>query len=267
MLDFSMRNLALLMCLALTLLPNVSNASDYTWSGEYVDGHPKYCAVGVIGTPNFVLWSNQQCAEERAKFARLQRAGFPPITGASSTAEATGRTSTGASSTAVAPGRTSRSTADNFLSKGTPIPVQAMSGYNSYAALAGEKLRYEVMEDVVVGGLVIAKRGDTAYGRAQEALRGGCTLSIIYCFSRQAASLRVSVDDVYNFCGDTIHVYFDRSEYRSVRTGFLHSNDNVVIAKGQAYLAVTDRPQRVCGETTSAPDSTPPETALQTSDH
>jgi hypothetical protein len=142
---------------------------------------------------------------------------------------------------------------------------------HSYAALSGEKIHYEVVENVIVNGSVIAKAGDTAYGKAQEALRGECGFSFIICWvQRRGSSLRVSVDEIYNFCGDTIHVDFDRSEYRSgMWSGFGLWGDNkdIVIAKGQEYLAATDRPQRVCGEQTTAQDPPPPKKALHTSDH
>jgi hypothetical protein len=95
---------------------------------------------------------------------------------------------------------------------------------------------------VIVNGTVIAKAGDTAYGKVQEAHHGNEWLPL---FGGNGSLLRVSVEEVYNFCGDAIHVDFDRSEYRTSELGLFSSNKDIVIAKGQQYLAETDRPQRV----------------------
>jgi hypothetical protein len=133
-----------------------------------------------------------------------------------------------------------------FVPRDTTIVVRTIEALNSYSAKTGTKIRYEVAQDVVVSGRVIAKTGDTAQGAVQEGQAGDeGILGIGY----KAANLRVSVDEVYNFCGDTIHVDFDRSEYRR-RQGVFGSNKDVQVIKGQKYAAFTDRVQRLCGEAT-----------------
>ena len=118
---------------------------------------------------------------------------------------------------------------------------------SSYGASAGEKIRYTVVNDVVINGMLVAKAGDSAVGQVQEAQRGKNTdLSLEY----QAADLRVSVDSIYNYCGDTISVLFDRVEYRR-RQGVFGSNADITIKQGQQYAAIVDHPQKICATTTT----------------
>jgi hypothetical protein len=238
----------------------------FTWDSERQGDHPRNCIISDASSTIIMPWYSSPCDGAREQWAQGQVSALQTHYAASSTPVQV--TSQGASpSTAVL----NRSPGVTFLPKGTPIAVRTMSGHNSYAVLSGEKIRYEVVEDVIVNGSVIAKAGDTAYGKAQEAQRGECGFSLIICWTHATgASLRVSVDEVYNFCGDTIHVDYDRSEYRSgiwAGSGLFGNNSDVVIAKGQTYLAETDRPQRVCGERTTAQDPPPPKQALRTSDH
>lgn len=111
-------------------------------------------------------------------------------------------------------------------------------------------------QDAIVDGRVVAKSGDTADGQVEEGQNGE---------SGKAANLRVSVDDVYNFCGDTVHVEFDRTESRK-NQGVFGSKKDVRIGKGQRYVAVTDRPQRVCTEATTATPAPIPAEALRTNE-
>jgi hypothetical protein len=139
-----------------------------------------------------------------------------------------------------------------FVPRDTIVVVRTIEAPNSYSAKTGTKIRYEVAQDVIANGHVVAKTGDTAQGAVQEGQAGD---EGVLGFGYKAANLRVSVDEVYNFCGDTVHVDFDRSEYRR-RQGVFGSNKDVQVIKGQKYAAYTDRVQRLCGEATT--EAAPP---------
>lgn len=151
-----------------------------------------------------------------------------------------------------------------FVPRGKEIVVRTVAGYNSYSAKTGAKLRFEVVNDVIVNGFAIAKAGDAAEGTVQEAQQGD--EGGYYGIGWKAANLRVSVDEIYNFCGDTIHVTFDRSEYRR-RQGLFGSNKDVQIIKGQMYVPLTDRAQKVCAEPSTDLEEPIPVQALRTADH
>jgi hypothetical protein len=142
-----------------------------------------------------------------------------------------------------------------WLPKGTYFPVHTMQSYSSYGAGVGSKLRFELSQDVIVKGYLIAMAGDTAEGTVQNAM----TASKIP-FMGRGGDLRVSVDKVYSYCGDTIAVDFDRSEYRRARDGAIlgvismFTEGDILITRGQQYLAFSDRPQRVCAARTAVVD-------------
>jgi hypothetical protein len=81
-----------------------------------------------------------------------------------------------------------------------------------------------VAQDVVIDGYVIAKAGDAAEGQILESRTGEAANA--FGFGYEAGDLRVSVDSVYNFCGDTLAMTFDRTVYerplarRAVVVGF-----------------------------------------------
>jgi len=137
-----------------------------------------------------------------------------------------------------------------------------MQSYNSYSAKTGGKVRYEVVQDVIVNGHVVAKAGDTAQGAIQEGQAGETG---VFGIGFKGANLRLSVDEVYNFCGDTLHVDFDRSEYRR-RQGMFGSKKDVQVDKGQKYVAQTDRVQRACSEATIATPAPIPGDALKSAE-
>lgn len=128
---------------------------------------------------------------------------------------------------------------------GTVVVVSTKHGYTSYGASSGTKVLYEVAQDVIVDGYVVAKAGDAAEGEILNARQGVNNLIEI-----QAANLRVSLEKVYTFCGDTLDMDFQRSEFRQ-RQGLFGSHKDVEIIKGQKYQAPTERSARVCGEKTS----------------
>lgn len=144
-----------------------------------------------------------------------------------------------------------------LLPAGTIVVVKTRHGINSYGQEAGVKLTYEVVQDVVVNGYVVVKAGDVAEGVIQDAQEGRNDF-----FSHRAANLRVSVDTVYNFCGDKIDMDFVRSEFRQ-RQGAFGSHKDVEIIKGQMYQVPTERPEKVCAERTTESPQPIPSGALQ----
>jgi hypothetical protein len=82
---------------------------------------------------------------------------------------------------------------------------------------------YSVHYSYIIGhGFIVAKAGDVAEGEVQDAKAGRDDF-----WSYKAANLRVSVDRVFNFCGDEIEIDFMRSEYRR-RQGILSSHKDVL---------------------------------------
>ena len=145
-----------------------------------------------------------------------------------------------------------------FVPKGVVVVVVMTEAINSYAASPNEPITYTVAQDVVVNGYLIAKAGDEADGEVLEAQQGKSGFDGI---GYKAADLRVSADTVHNFCGDTIKLYFMRSEYRR-RQGLFGSEKDVQIVDGQKYIATTAFPQKVCGQATTETDPPIPSDAL-----
>ncbi len=119
-----------------------------------------------------------------------------------------------------------------------------------------KKVEFEVAQDVIVNGYFVAKKGDTVEGHytstknLTKSLFGG----------KVSEELSLDVDDVANFCGDTLHLQFERTFRGGARMGMLGVNSHdAVFDKGTVLLARTDRVQRkVCGEKTSqAPQPMP----------
>lgn len=150
-----------------------------------------------------------------------------------------------------------------LVPKDTPILVRTIEGHSSYAAHEGEELHYEVVQDVIVNGHVVVKAGDEADGIVEEAQQGRTG---IYGIGYKAADMRVGVESVHNFCGDTLKVRFDRSEYRR-RQGMFGSNKDIQITKGQEYVPVVTYAQKVCGAVTNEADPPIPANAMRTATH
>ncbi len=155
----------------------------------------------------------------------------------------------------------SEPTTSVLVPKGVMLVVRTLEGHNSYSAQTGQKWHFELVNDLIVGGYVVARAGDDAEGGVQEAQQGKDDF-----FNYKAANLRVGIDEVHSFCGDTIHVRFDRSEYRR-RQGLFGSNKDVTITKGQMYVPIVSRAQRVCGVSTTATPAPIPADAIRTADH
>lgn len=150
-----------------------------------------------------------------------------------------------------------------LVPKGTPVVVKTEESYNSYSAHTGETLHFEVVQDVIVDGHVVARAGDGAEGAVKEGQAGETGF---WGIGYKAANLRLGVDAVHNFCGDTLHVNFDRSEYRR-RQGMFGSNKDVTVIKGQMYVPVVSYAQKLCGVATAATPAPIPPDAIRTADH
>ena len=110
----------------------------------------------------------------------------------------------------------------------------------------------EVAQDVIVGGFIIAKKGDLVEGHLTTSKN--VTQRFFSADVSQEAAL--DVDDVVNFCGDTIHMMFERTYVGGVRGGVMsfgpHAHD-AVFTKGLVLKAQTDRLEKaVCAEKTTA---------------
>lgn len=143
-----------------------------------------------------------------------------------------------------------------WLPKGTLFPVHTMQSYSTFEARLNGKLRFELDQDVVVNGLLVAMKGDAAEGSFPAIMPGRSS----FFGSRSDSSFQVTIDAMYNFCGDKIDVDFDRTEYRG-------ANMDLHIIRGQEYVSFTSRPQRVCGISTTEANSPIPSTALYTTTH
>lgn len=112
-------------------------------------------------------------------------------------------------------------------------------------------IKAEVAQDVIVDGYIVAKKGDLAEG--QLTTEKNVTKRAFSSDASQEASL--DIVDIVNFCGDTIHMEFERTYVGGVRAGFLsfgpHAHD-AVFAKGSILKAQTDRLEKsVCAEKTA----------------
>jgi hypothetical protein len=113
------------------------------------------------------------------------------------------------------------------------------------------KVKFAVDQDVIVDGYVIAKPGDLAEGHYDTA-----TNQTSRQFEKETSQeLELDVDEIVNFCGDTIFVQFERTFIGGTRSGFLsfgvHQHD-AVVGRGAVLEASTDRVQRhICAERTT----------------
>jgi hypothetical protein len=112
-----------------------------------------------------------------------------------------------------------------------------------------KKVEFEVAQDVIVGGYAVAKKGDTVEGHytstknETKSLLGG----------KISEELSLDVDDVANFCGDTLHLQFERTFRGGARMGLVGMNaHDAVFDKGTILLARTDRVEKhICSERTA----------------
>jgi hypothetical protein len=142
--------------------------------------------------------------------------------------------------------------------KGTIFVVATRRSYKSYGASTGTKVSYDLTQDVIVAGYLVAKIGDSAQGEILNAHEGKAAG---FFSDAQGANLRLSVDKIFTFCGDSLETDFARSEYRR-RQGAFGGKVDLEISKGQQYIVPSERPQKVCGEKTDAVQLPVPEGAL-----
>jgi hypothetical protein len=115
------------------------------------------------------------------------------------------------------------------------------------------KVKFAVDQPVIVDGYVIAKPGDLAEGHYDTQ-----TNQTKRQFETETSQeLELDIDDIVNFCGDTIHVQFVHTFVGGTRSGFLsfgvHQHD-AAVTKGAVLAASTDRAQRqVCAEPATGP--------------
>ena len=89
------------------------------------------------------------------------------------------------------------------------------------------KVRFGVAQDVVIGGFAIAKEGDLV-----EAHFTSIKNETKRVFSANVSQeLTIDVDDVVNFCGDTIHMEFERTVMGAENTFTLE------VRGGSGYIA------------------------------
>jgi hypothetical protein len=158
-----------------------------------------------------------------------------------------------------------------WLPKGTLFPIHTMQSYSTFEAKPYGKLRFELDQDVVVNGFLVAMKGDTAEGSFPTVMSGRSFL----IFRINGSLFQISVDKIYNFCGDEIDVDFDRTEYRTGRLGnffppligLIPSDMDQHIIRGQQYVSFTSRPQKVCGVATTESSSSVPSAALYPTTH
>lgn len=115
-----------------------------------------------------------------------------------------------------------------------------------------KKVEFEVYQDVILDHHIIAKKGDLVEGHYTT--QKNVTKRV---FSTNVSQeLALDVDDIVNFCGDTIHMQFERTFVGGGRAGFLslgaHAHD-AVFAKGAILKARTDRLEKaICSEKTAS---------------
>ena len=114
------------------------------------------------------------------------------------------------------------------------------------------KVKFEVTQDLVLGGHIVAKAGDLAEGEYTN--QSNITKRVFSTNESQEVAL--DIDDIVNFCGDTIHMEFERTFVGGARGGFMsfgiHAHD-AVFSKGSILKAQSDRPEKnICAEATTA---------------
>ncbi|MGA7355354.1 MAG: hypothetical protein WBW76_07985 [Candidatus Cybelea sp.] len=113
------------------------------------------------------------------------------------------------------------------------------------------KVKFTVDQDVVVDGYVIAKAGDLVEGHYDTQ-----TNQTKRQFETKVSQeVDLYIDDLVNFCGDTIHLGFEKTFVGGVRSGFLsfgvHAHD-AVVGQGDVLKASTDRTEKsICAESTT----------------
>jgi hypothetical protein len=114
-----------------------------------------------------------------------------------------------------------------------------------------KKVEFMVAQDVIVDGHLVLKTGDLVEGHYTNERNETKRV-----FSTDVSQeLALDVDDAVNYCGDTIHLQFERTYVGGGRIGIgslgAHAHD-AVFQEGIVLKAKTDRLQRdVCADVTT----------------
>jgi hypothetical protein len=139
-----------------------------------------------------------------------------------------------------------------LVPRATVIPVlvpQELRGSGVSATSGTNHLHLQVAQDVIVGHQLVAKAGDLV-----DADLSNTTNVSVGIMTHAGTVETVTVDDIVNFCGDTIHASGQFSATGSVKSGIFGPKvKDAVIPKGAILLASTDRAERkVCSQKTAA---------------
>ncbi len=156
-------------------------------------------------------------------------------------------------------------TATVTVERGVIVPVLVTKEVRVGASGSSQeehRVRFAVDQDVIYQGYVIAKPGDLAEGHYDT--QTNQTKRQFETTTSQEVDFYL--DDIVNFCGDTIHVGFEKTFVGGVRSGFLsfgvHAHD-AVVAKGDVLEASTDRAEKnICAEPTSETAKPPPKNVI-----
>jgi hypothetical protein len=144
-----------------------------------------------------------------------------------------------------------------------PVLVTKDIRVGGLGAAEQKKVNLELAQDVIVDHHLIAKKGDTVEGHYTNQKN-----ATVRTFSTNISEeLALDVDDIINFCGDTIHLQYERTVVGGARTGVLslgfHSHD-AVFAKGSVLLSKSDRVEKnICSERTSQDPLPAPQDGLE----
>ncbi|MBD5605402.1 MAG: hypothetical protein IAI48_09965, partial [Candidatus Eremiobacteraeota bacterium] len=163
-------------------------------------------------------------------------------------------TALGSASIAFAPLASVRADETVLVPRGIAVPIVVtkeirIGGLGEQGQTPTEK--FEVAQDVIDRGHFIAKKGDvvemhyTANRNATVGLLGG----------KVSQEVALDADDLINFCGDTVHLEYERTAMGNARAGAfsfgMHAKD-AVFDKGMILVAKTDRVEKhICTERTS----------------
>jgi hypothetical protein len=115
------------------------------------------------------------------------------------------------------------------IPRGTIVRVSITDELDGYRNLAGSKIHFTTLDPVVVDGKTIVEKNDIGEGTIQD---GGHGL------------LRISVDRIYTFCGDTLDMLFEFAA--ADRRRAFASGAPSQIHKGTAFLPATLHVQNAC---------------------
>jgi len=142
-----------------------------------------------------------------------------------------------------------------YVARGTIIPVTVTKDIRVGGLGKNEeekKIRFEVTQDVSLNEYTIAAKGDLVEGHYTN--QNNVTHRVFSTNVSQEVAL--DIDDVVNFCGDTIHLEFERTFVGGARGGFLsfgvHAHD-AIFQKGLVLKTKTDRAEKsICAAVTRA---------------